>query len=286
MNIIQIYKQFPTDADCMRHLEMVRWNGVPTCPYCKSVKVTSYKDELRHHCNTCKTTFSVTVGTIFHNTKLDLQKWFLALSLVLNAKKGISARQLHRDVEVNKDTAWRMLMQIRKAMLQDAKLLTGIVEVDETAIGGKEKNKHADKKKKGGQGGANMTTVVGAMERGGNVVAKKAKNRKSTTLNRIINGAIQQGSFVMTDEWVGYRRISQKFSHSTVNHSNGQYVVGDAHTNSIEGFWSLFKRGIVGQYHQISAKHINKYLDEFCFRYNNRNNSTVFQDVIFKAVNQ
>src|SRR3972149_5308867 len=140
MNIIQVYKLFPTEADCIAHLETVRWQGKPFCPYCSVVgNCTPMPKEQRHHCNACKTTFSVTVGTIFHHTHLPLQKWFLAVSLILNAKKGISARQLARDLEVNKNTAWRISMKIRDAMLNKdhRELLTGVVEVDETYIGGK-----------------------------------------------------------------------------------------------------------------------------------------------------
>src|SRR3990167_7097814 len=152
MNIIQIYKTFPTQNDCLRHLEAVRWNGKPKCPYCKSGRQTPVPQEKRYHCNSCNTTYSVTVGTIFHKTKLDLQKWFLAISLVLNAKKGISARQLARDIEVNKNTALFVLMRIRKAMREYRVLLEGIIEADESYIGGKNRNKHNDKKTKGGQG--------------------------------------------------------------------------------------------------------------------------------------
>ncbi len=137
MNIIQVYKQFPTQQDCLTYLEKVRWNNEPKCPYCRSSNHSPMKKENRYHCNNCNTSYSVTVGTIFHKTKMDLQKWFLGISLMLNAKKGISARQLARDLEVNKNTAWYMAMRIRKAMVENHELLDGIIEVDETYIGGK-----------------------------------------------------------------------------------------------------------------------------------------------------
>lgn len=157
MNIIEIFEQFPTNEDCITYLEIIRWNNEPTCPYCNSKNTTKAKDELRHHCNNCNTTFSVTVGTIFHHTHLPIQKWFLAVTLILNAKKGISARQLSRNLNVNKNTAWRISMQIRNAMLEkeQRELLTGIVEADETYIGGKPRKKvnpndDDEKNKKGG----------------------------------------------------------------------------------------------------------------------------------------
>jgi len=135
MNIVIIYEKFSAEADCIAHLERVRWHGKPVCPYCKSDRTTPIKSEQRHHCNSCNTTFSVTVDTVFHHTHLPLQKWFLAISLVLNAKKGISARQLARDLEVNKNTAWYMGMRIRNAMFEQGELLRGICEMDETYTG-------------------------------------------------------------------------------------------------------------------------------------------------------
>src|SRR5713226_9035887 len=135
MNIVSIYKKFPTEADCIAHIEKVRWTGIPVCPYCKSTRTTRMKSETRHHCNSCNTTFSVTVNTIFHHSHVPLQKWFLAISLVLNDKKGLLARQLGRDLEVNKNTAWYMGMRIRNAMFEQGDLLKGICEMDETYIG-------------------------------------------------------------------------------------------------------------------------------------------------------
>lgn len=286
MNIIQIYKQFPNHIDCIQHLEQVKWHGTPVCPYCKSKNQTPLLKENRYHCNNCNTSFSVTVGTIFHKTKLDLQKWFLAISLVLNAKKGYSARQLGRDIEVTKDTAWFLFMRIRKAFVDDKELLEGIVEADETYVGGKNKNRHKNKKTKGGQGrgGEDKTPVIGILQRDGKVKAKKAKDVSGKTLFGFIKANVKEGSTLSTDEWMGYSRISEKFTHLIVAHGKGEYVNGNAHTNTLEGFWSLFKRGIVGQYHQISAKYLDKYVDEFCFRYNNRKNDDIFDLTLLKAV--
>jgi transposase-like protein len=232
------------------------------------------------------TSFSVTVGTIFHKTKLDLQRWFVAISLVLNAKKGISSRQLARDIDVTKDTAWFMQMRIRKAMTEYGKLLEGIIEADETYVGGKNKNRHSDKKTKGGQGrgGEDKTAVAGLLQRNGNVIAKKVKDVSSKTLKSFINENVEKGSQIMTDEWKSYNGLSMLYGHSVVKHAMGEYVNGCVHTNTLEGFWSLLKRGVIGQYHYVTPKYLNKYIDEFCFRYNNRTNTDVFNLTLQKSV--
>ena len=287
MNIVRIYQLYPAEADCIAHLEKVRWNGKPVCPYCKSTKTTALPDEQRHHCNACNTSFSVTVGTIFHHTHLPLQKWFLAITIVLNAKKGLSARQLARDLEVNKNTGWRMGMQIRAAMAEgeQRELLKGLVEADETYIGGKPR--------KGGGGGPNKRgrgtkkiPVVGMVERGGKVKAEVVRYRKLTikSLSALVRRNVDiTNATLITDEYSGYLGIKNFMPHQTVDHTIW-YVDGDSHTNSIESFWALLKRGIVGQYHKVSLRHLPKYINEFSYRYNHRKTADVFSLTLARAV--
>jgi len=260
---------------------LVRWKGKPVCPYCKSTKSTPVPKEARYHCNTCNTSFSVTVGTIFHNTKLDLQKWFLAVSLILNAKKGISARQLARDIDVNKNTAWSMGMRIRKAMLDSGDLLRGVVEMDETYVGGKPRGHKKDRKR--GRG-TSKVPVVGMVERGGNVKAQVSPKLHSKRLMTLVRRSVDlKDATMVTDEWMSYKPFAKMIPHEVINHSRA-YVRGDIHTNTIECFWSLLKRGIVGQYHKVSLQHLQQYVNEFAFRFNNRENPEIFELTIARAV--
>jgi transposase-like protein len=285
MNIVQIYKRFPKASDCIAHLEQVRWKGVPTCPYCSSTRTTPTKKGMRHHCNSCNTTFSVTVNTIFHHTHIDLQKWFLAISLVLNAKKGISARQLGRDIEVNKNTAWYMGMRIRNAMLEQGELLRGVCEMDETYIGGKPRRGTGFHPR--GRGTAKVP-VIGIVERGGRVIARPVEKWKlsSGSLNKFIREHVDiAATKLITDEYSGYTYVSKFMAHETINHQM-YYANGEIHTNTIEGFWGLLKRGIMGQYHRVTLRHLHQYVNEFCYRFNNRNNPGLFDLTIARAVGE
>lgn len=248
--------------------------------------------ESRHHCNNCKTSFSVTVNTIFHHTHLDLQKWFLAISLILNAKKGISSRQLSRDIQVTKDTAWSMQMRVRNAMVEQGELFNGIIEMDETYIGGKpRKGNHHDDEPKGGNKskrgrGTDKTPVVGMVERGGRVKARVQDKTKLKfkDLRRIVRENVDFArSKLITDQYRGYTPFKHIIDHETINHQVA-YAIGHIHTNTIEGFWAILKRGIVGQYHKVSIRYLNRYIDEFCYRYNHRNNASVFNLTISRAV--
>jgi transposase-like protein len=295
MNIVQIYQRFPTESDCIAHLEKVRWNGKPVCPYCGSDRSTALPAENRHHCNACNTTYSVTVGTIFHHTHLPLQKWFLATSIVLNAKKGLSARQLARDLEVNKNTGWRMGMQIRKAMAEreQRELLSGVVEMDETYVGGKPRKGNIGSSGQGGgkktnRGrGTSKTPVVGMIERGGRVAAKvvKKKDLKAKGLSALVRRHVDtSNSILITDEYHGYVGIKTFMPHKTVNHKVWYVADDGSHTNSIESFWALLKRGIVGQYHKVSLRHLPAYINEFSYRFNHRRTVDVFDLTIARAV--
>lgn len=287
MNIVSIYETYPTEDSCIDHIESVRWKGKPKCPYCQSPNATPEKNKRRHHCNNCNTGFSVTVGTIFHHTHLPLQKWFLAISMILNAKKGISARQLARHINVNKDTAWRISMKIREAMSQkiQRELLTGLVEMDETYIGGKPRKGSGSGPNKRGRG-TKKTPVVGMVQRKGEVRASVAPKRslKAKTLNSLVRRNIDiDNSTLITDEFKGYLGVKRIMDHRVVDHTVW-YVDGDIHTNTIESFWALLKRGIVGQFHKVSLKHLPKYIDEFAYRYNRRESVTVFEETLARGL--
>ena len=285
MDIITIYEIFPTENDCIDHLEHIRWSNNPKCPYCKSSNITHLPKERRHHCNTCNTSFSVTVRTIFHHTHLPLQKWFLAIAIILNAKKGIAARQLGRDLHVNKDSAWRMAMRIRNAMMEheQRQLLTGLVEMDETYIGGKPR-KGTGPHKRGR--GTKKIPVVGMVERKGSIKTEVIKNRKldHKSLKSLVRKNIDtKTSTLITDEYKGYIGIEKIMPHKTVDHTVW-YVNGSIHTNTVESFWALLKRGIVGQYHKVSLRYLARYIDEFAYRWNHRKDEDLFMLTLNKAL--
>ncbi len=287
MNIAAIFKAFPTQDACIDHLEKIRWHGKPTCPYCNSQNSTPMVGERRHHCNNCNRSYSVTVRTIFHHSHMPLQKWFLAVSLILNAKKGLSSRQLARDLEVHRNTAWRIAMQIRRAMMQaqHRELLVGLEEADETYVGGKPRKGDGGDKPKRGRG-TKKTPVFGVVERGGNVKAEMIRdhNLSSKRISALVRRHVDvKNSILVTDEFKGYIGIKKFMPHQTVDHQVW-YVDGDIHTNSIESFWALLKRGIVGQFHKVSIRYLPKYLDEFCYRYNHRRDDGVFDLTIALAV--
>lgn len=289
MNLVEIFEKFPTEKNCIEHLEKIKWKDKPICPYCGNSKSTKVKEELRHHCNKCNTSFSVTVGTIFHQTHLPLQKWFLAITLILNAKKGISSRQLARDLKVNKDTAWSMQMRIRRALVDTPELMQGVIEMDETYVGGKKKRKKDDDES-GSSGlkrgrGTNKTPVVGVVQRGGKVNAKMMRRLSFKDLKEVAANNIDfDNAVLMTDDFTGYIPFKKLLPHHTVNHSKKQYANGIIHTNTIESFWAILKRGITGQYHHLSDKYLNRYITEFCFRYNQRKNENVFELVLTNAL--
>lgn len=271
MDVLQLVERFPTQEACVKYLERVRWGRWAVCPYCDSLHTVPRRGELRHRCYDCGTSFSVTVGTIFHHTRMPLQKWFLAIHLMLGARKGLSALQLARTLGVDKDTAWRISMKIREAMSkrETGRILSGIIEMDETYVGGKPR-KGAPRP---GSGYTNKTPVLGAVERGGNAIAKVFDTRSQIngfTLTKFVRTRINlESSRLMTDEYGGYRRMSSLLQHDVLPHSK-QYVDGEVHTNTIESFWAIVKRSVMGQFHQVGRKYLQTYMNEICYRYNLR----------------
>ena len=288
MTIGQFEAQFPDEDACRVYLAANRWPEVVNCPRCGNTNVHESANKAHHwNCYQCSTAgvgyrFSVLVGTIFENTNKPLRDWFRVMHMMLTSKKGISALQVYRVMGFGSyNTALLMCNKIRTALgNQDFKQLIGYVEVDETFVGGKAHNKHRGPGGKGGMGHRGphgKAIVVGAVKRKGNVIARVIENTRMETLEAFMRMAVStRVSLVSTDEYGGYARLAKRYAHGIVNHSHGQYVHGAIHTNTIEGFWSIVKRGIVGTFHKVSKKYLQLYVNEFEFRYNNRKNADIF----------
>ena len=281
-NLLDLMDDFSTDVKCRELLERLRWPDGIACLRCGSVSVSEIERRNQFNCNACGYQFSVTAGTIMHDSHLPLRKWFVAIYLMCESKKGISALQLKRTIGVHYKTAWYLCHRIREAMGNDpfdGPTLLGVVEVDETYVGGKVKGK--------GRGyTGNKTIVAGAIERGGRVRLERIPNTRRKTLHDFIGRTVKdEAEAIYTDELASYLGIGDDDTrHETVNHSVEEWVVGDVHTNSIEGVWSLFKRSIIGAFHKVSEKHLDRYLEELEWRYSNRNNAFIFMDTLRRIV--
>lgn len=279
-SILQLVETFKTELDCYKYLENIKWKDGVVCPHCGNThKIWKLKDHKTYKCSTCLKKFNVKTNTIFEETRLSLRKWFMAIFLLTTHSKGISSIQLSKDLKITQKTAWFLAHRIRYAtenFIETESKFNQPVEIDETYIGGKNKNKHKDKKIVGTQGRNvdEKTAVLGFMQRKtetspAKVRAYKINNVSSRVLMNEVKNNVEKGNEVFTDEWLGYNNLGFHFKHQFIKHSKGQYVNGNIHTNTIEGYWSLFKRMFIGIYHLMSEKHINRYLNTLAFRYNN-----------------
>lgn len=274
-SLLQMIDTLHTEEDCRVYLENMRWNGEPICPHCGSISAEHYKlmqnGEFKglYKCKDCRKRFTVRQGTMFEGSNLPLKKWFYAIYLFLSHKRGISSCQLARDIDVTQKTAWFMLHRIRHNIKDNDANFDDMTQVDETYVGGK------TKRSKGGQGrSTKQKTPVMGLWSNGKVLARVIKNASAKVLLNVIDGLVKKGSIVITDGWKGYDNVKDNYIHEVVQHSLYEYVNRRGfHTNSIEGFWSHLKRGIIGIYFLVSPKHLQRYCNEFVFRYNTRKES-------------
>jgi transposase-like protein len=290
VNLCTLIEQFGgNETKCREYLEVLRWRDGIECPRCGHEQVTKIANRAQYYCIACHYNFSVTAGTIFNDSHLDLWKWFLTTYLLCESRKGMSANQIKRTVGVSYKTAWYLCHRIRAAMKDvNPQPLDGTVEMDETWVGGREKNPHGAGRIPYSE--SKKVPVIGIKQRGGELRFFHAEDTKSGTLAKYIRENVSGDvDVIMTDDWGAYPGAMKKAGvspakHKTINHSAKVYVDGDITTNGIESAFSLLKRGIVGSWHKVSAKHLEAYLDEMTFRFNNRNNPYLFRDTLMKLI--
>ncbi len=288
-SLFDLVQIFSSEEKCIEYLESIRWKDGVISPFDPTSKV--YKCSKGYWCKNTNKVFNVKTRTIFENTKISLQKWFMAIWLITSHKKGISSIQLSKDIHVTQKTSWFMLQRIRNCFeCENQHNLSNEVEIDETYIGGRERNKKQSNEKSGTQGRSIKTKVpvIGMIERKGKLVSHIIENVKSVTLTSAIVNKVDKTATIYTDEWKGYYTIDKLYNHLFVKHKENEFVNGNVSTNTIEGFWGLLKRGILGIYHKISKKHLQMYIDEFVFRYNTRKISEIqrFEFLIFNMTNR
>ena len=287
-SLIDLIQTFSTEEKCIEYLEKVRWNGNVISPFDSTSKV--YKCSKGYWCKNTNKIFNVKTKTLFENTKIPLQKWFIAIWLITSHKKGISSIQLSKDINVTQKSSWFMLQRIRNCFeIENNHILNNKVEIDETYIGGSQINKNTPKSNETkGRSLKTKTPIIGMVERNGKLLSYTIENAKSSTLTPIITNKVNLDATIYTDKWRGYNTIDKIYNHLFVKHSSNEFIKGDVSTNTIEGFWGLLKRGFYGIYHRISKKHLQMYLDEFVFRYNTRklNNSEKFNILLSNMANR
>ena len=295
MNLIDVTKAFANEETCLDLLEHLRWPEDVRCLKCGADKLSKVTRKVQNknkrtrlfQCLSCDYQFTPTTGTIYADSHLPLSKWFLAIGLMLNAKKGLSAKQMQRDLGVGYQTAWYLCHRIRKEMEEgDLPKFTGIVEVDETYVGGKSRNMHADvrRRKITGTGGIDKAPVFGIMQRGGKVEAYAVPNvKKAVLVGKIKDRVSTEAEMVVSDELRSYNPLGKTYRHEVINHIR-EWARGNIHTNCIENFWSLFKRGLMGSFHKVSVKHLRRYLAEFTYRFNRREEENLFVQTLSRLV--
>ena len=287
------FQKFPDETAARKHFELKRWGNSPYCGHCGSTSVVECKDHkpVAYRCRDCRNHFSVRTGTVLAESRLPLHKWLLAIYMLTSARKGIPSTQMAREMDVTQKSAWFLAQRIRETWLNNSNDsdTSSPAQVDECFVGGKEQNKHASLKLHRGRGSVGKIAVIGMREQNGNVTAKRIADVAGATLKGFLKENVDVGSVVVTDNFRSYSGLSKDgYIHKTVNHSVGEYVGDQAHTNGIESYWALLKRGHYGIYHFLSAKHLHRYVNAFSFRHNTSSRGTMYfiDETIQKMLNK